>query len=49
MRYYPSEKKDNKLTCKFNKFFCSLQQVESFLNTICKVNRAKKIINLFKK
>ena len=48
MSSYRQEKHDNKLNCKFNKFFCSLQQVECFLNTICKVKRSKKIINLFK-
>lgn len=43
------QKRSDSLNCKFNKFYTSLQQVECFLNTICKVKRTKKIINLFKK
>jgi len=34
---------NSKLNSKFNRFFLSLQQIECFLNTICTVNRSKKI------
>lgn len=42
-------KPNSKPNCKFNKFFLSLQQVECFLDTLCRVKRSKKIINWFKK
>ena len=48
MRKYPCEKQDTLLKCKFNKFFCSLQQVECFLNTLCRVKRTKKVLNFLK-
>lgn len=45
----------NRPTCypqcydKFNRFWCSLQQVECFLNTVCHIQHSKKIVNWFRK
>jgi len=47
--HFNNNKDKTKPNCKFNKFFQSLQQVECFLNTMCKVNNAKNIVKWVKK